>query len=44
MMYTSGRECINVGKPCSPLLQIKFGNDGNQGGTLLVMTGGTSEE
>lgn len=68
MMYTSGRECINVGKPCSTLLQIileehphfeyqktlmigdtlytdiKFGNDGNLGGTLLVMTGGTSDE
>ena len=23
---------------------IKFGNDGNLGGTLLVMTGGTSDE
>ena len=22
MMYTSGRECINVGKPCSTFLQI----------------------
>lgn len=68
MMYTSGRECVNVGKPCSTLLlvildehphfngkrtlmvgdtlytDIKFGNDGHLGATMLVMTGGTSRK